>query len=159
MPRRRASWINPPAALLLQEVQPHADFAVHQALCSPLLSVPHCHVARIGDDTWRIEAGVANEGWLATDITALARKEQLVKPITVEISARDGSEIEVIDGPARRKLGQLAGRAALRFSHGNDGTPERVLTSWVVRAPAGSTVRITATHDRAGRVTTDCVLG
>ncbi len=154
-----STWTNPPAALLLQEVQPHADFAVHQALCSPLLTVPHCRVARMGDDTWRIEAGVANEGWLATDITALARKEQLVKPITVEISAADASQIEVIDGPARRKLGQLAGRAALRFSHGNDGTPERVLSSWVVRAPAGSAVRITAIHDRAGRVSTDCVLG
>jgi hypothetical protein len=154
-----STWINPPAALLRQEVQDHADFAVHQALCSPLLSVPHCRVTRIGDDTWRIEAGVANEGWLATDVTAFAHKEQLVKPITVEIVAADAPEIEVIDGPARRKLGQLAGRAALRFSHGNDGTPERVLTSWVVRAPAGSTVRITATHDRAGRVSTDCVLG
>ncbi len=154
-----STWINPPVSQLLQEVQAHADFAVHQALCSPLLSVPHCRVARIGDDTWRIEVGVANEGWLATDVTALARKEHLVKPITVEIAAVDASQIEIIDGPARRKLGQLAGRATLRFSHGNDGTPERALTSWVVRASAGSTVRITAAHDRAGRVSTDCLLG
>jgi len=47
----------------------------------------------------------------------------------------------------------------LRFSDGNDGTPERALTSWVVRATAGSTVRITAAHDRAGTASIDCVLG
>jgi hypothetical protein len=113
----------------------------------------------LGDDTWRIEVGISNAGWLPTDVSALARKQHLVKPITVEIEALGTGSIDVLDGPARRKLGQLEGRLAGRFSHGNDGTPDRVLASWIVRARAGSSVKITAAHDRAGRVSIECLLG
>lgn len=152
------TWANPPLSRLRAEVEAHADFAVHQALCSPLLEIVRCRAVRLGDDTWRIEAGIANVGWLPTDISALARKQHLVKPITVDLESGPGDAFEVIDGPARRKLGQLAGRAALRFSDGNDGTPDRALATWVVRAPAGTTLRIVAAHDRAGRVTSECPL-
>lgn len=153
------TWTNPPPSRLLQEIGRHADFAVHQALCSPMLDVPHCRAVALGDDTWRVEAGVSNVGWLPTDVSALARKQHLVKPLTVEIEAPGVDRFEVLDGPARRKFGQLAGRAALRFTDGNDGTPDRVLATWLVRAPVGSTVRLTAVHDRAGRASTECLLG
>ena len=76
--------------------------------------------------------------------------------MTVEVS---GDSVEVLDGATRRQLGQLAGRSALRFSGGNDGTPDRVLASWVVNARAGTTVTVTAAHDRAGRATAVCTLG
>ena len=150
-----STWTNPPPSLLRKEVESHADFAIHQALCSPQLEIPHHRVTRVGDDAWRIEVGVSNTGWLPTDVSALARKEKLVKPITVEIEAVDGATCEIVDGPSRRKLGQLAGRAVLRFGDVNDGTPDRTLASWVVRAPAGSTLRVTAAHDRAGRVSVE----
>ncbi len=152
------TWTNPPLSLLRNEVESHADFAIHQALCSPLLEIVRCSAVRVGDDTWRIEAGVANTGWLPTDVSALARKQHLVKPITVEVEALGVAGLEVIDGPARRKVGQLAGRATLRFADRNDGTPDRILASWIVRAGVGSTVKVTASHDRAGRVSTDCTL-
>ena len=153
------TWTNPPLSRLRQEVEPHADFAVYQALCSPMLEVPHCRAEALGDDTWRVEAGISNTGWLPTDVSALARKQHLVKPVTVEIEGLSADRFDVLDGPARRKLGQLAGRAALRFTDGNDGTPDRALATWLVRAPAGSTVRITAAHDRAGRASAECSLG
>ncbi len=149
------SWTNPPVSLLRDEVAPHADFAVHQALCSPLLEIVHCRAVRLGGDTWRVEAGVANVGWLPTDVSALARKEHIVKPITVEIS---GEPVEVLDGPARRKLGQLSGRSALRFTDGNDGTPDRALASWVVRGEPGLVVVVNAAHERAGSVSVQCSL-
>ena len=57
----------------------------------------------------------------------------------------------VLDGQSRRQLGQLEGRAALRFRSANDGTPDRALVTWTLRAPAGSEVRIVALHPRAGR--------
>ena len=149
------SWTNPPSSLLLSEVASHADFAVHQALCSPLLDIPWCRSVRVGDDTWRVEAGVANIGWLPTDVSAVARKEHLVKPLTVEIV---GEAIEVVDGPARRRLAQLEGRAALRFADGNDGTPDRVLASWLVRGTVEAVVAVVASHDRAGHATAECAL-
>lgn len=153
------SWTNPPPDLLRGEVASHADFAIHQALCSPRLEIVHTAARRLSEDTWIVDAGVANTGWLPTDVTALARKQQLVRPLTVEISGEaSAGDLDVIDGPARRRHGQLAGRSAMRFAGGNDGTPDRVLATWTVRAPAGTTCRITARHDRCGAATTTCEL-
>jgi hypothetical protein len=128
-------------------VAPHAAFAVHQALCSPRTEIRHSRAEALGDDTWRLEVGVANTGWLPTQISERATKEQLVRPLTVEVS---GDSVEVVGGPARQQLGQLAGRAAMRFAGRSDGTPDRVLTTWVVRAPRGTEVEVVARHPRAG---------
>ena len=158
-----STWTNPPAPLLPDEVRPHADFAIHQALCSPRLEIQRVSATRLGDDTWQVEAGVANTGFLPTDVSALARKEELVRPVTVELSGA-----EIVDGPARRRLGsdtggpasgQLDGRAAHRFAGGNDGTPDRALVRFVVRAAPGTTVTVTARHDRAGRCSAEHALG
>ena len=124
-------WLNPPTHLLPGEVAPHAEFAVYQALCSPRLEVRHTSVARLGDNQWRVEVGLANIGWLPTDVSQRARKDKLVNPIVVELT---GDQVTVIDKPARREVGQLEGRAALRFKGRHDGTPDRVLVAWSVVA-------------------------
>jgi murein tripeptide amidase MpaA len=141
-------WSNPPAALLRAEVAPHAEFAVFQALASPRLEVLEARVERLGEDTWRIQAGLANTGWLPTDVTRWARKHHMVLPATAEISGA----LTVVSGAAKVQLGQLEGRVALRVNGWaqNDGTPERATATWVVRAAAGTSVTIEAAHQRAG---------
>ncbi|HWM19635.1 MAG TPA: hypothetical protein VNO51_08095, partial [Ilumatobacteraceae bacterium] len=69
-----------------------------------------------------------------------------------------GDGVDVLDKPARREVGQLEGRAATRFAYGNDGTPDRVLVTWSVRAEEGSVVTIVAKHDRSGQVSVTCSL-
>ena len=66
--------------------------------------------------------------------------------------------VTVVGGPARVQLGQLAGRAALRFAAWHDGTPDRVLATWVVRAAPGTSVEVVAHHERAGRRTASVTL-
>lgn len=148
------TWTNPPAALLRDEVAAHADFAVFQALCSPKVEIVHTEVTRLGDTTWRVAAGIANTGWLATDVTRWARKNSLVLPLVAELAGAT----HVLDGSARRQHGQLEGRAVLRFTGWTDGTPDRVLASWTVRAPAGTEITVTATHPRAGTATSTIAL-
>jgi hypothetical protein len=149
------TWTNPTGDRLRAEVAPHADFAVHQALCSPRLEIQHGAVTSLGENTWRVDVGIANTGWLATDVSALARKESLVLPIVVEVH---GDGIDLIGEPSRRQLGQLEGRSALRFREGNDGTPDRALATWTVRADAGSVLTVTASHPRCGRTTSTLTL-
>ena len=158
-----STWTNPPRHLLRDEVRPHADFAIHQALCSPRLEIQRVDAHPLGADTWQVEVGIANTGFLPTDVSALARKEHLVRPVTIELAGA-----EVVDGPARRRLGtdaagpasgQLEGRAALRFAHGNDGTPDRALVRFVVRGRSGTRLTVTAEHDRAGRCSAEHALG
>ena len=149
-------WTNPPAHLLEAEVVPHARFAVAQAMAAPCLEIHHTRAVPLAEGSWRIELGLANTGWLPTYVSARAKKENLVLPIVAEVT--DGSDVEVVGGPARLTLGQLEGRTAMRFADSHDGTPDRVLATWVVRAPVGSTLTLTARHPRSGTVRADIVL-
>ena len=73
-----------------------------------------------------------------------------------------GARIET--GSAREELGQLEGRAytpAVPSSWGGwsgDATDDRLKVEWVVRGPAGATVKLTARHERAGVVRAEVVL-
>jgi hypothetical protein len=147
-------WTNPPLDLLREEVTPHARFAVAQAMASPCLAIPRATAVDLGAGTWRVEAGIANTGWLPTHVSARGAKEELTKPIVAELGGA-----EVIGTPARQLLGQLQGRAAARFRLYHDGTPDRTLATWVVRAPAGTEVTLSAAHERAGRTHVTLVLG
>ena len=147
------SWTNPPLALLADEVAGHADFAIYQALAAPELEILHTAAVALGGDTWRVEMGIANTGWLPTTVTQLAADRKLVRPIVAHLEGA-----EVLGGTVRIELGQLAGRMKARFTSRNDGTPDRVLATWVVRGAAGSTVTVTAEHQRAGSATASITL-
>jgi len=152
-------YTNATPDLLEAEVAPHAQFAVHLALASPRLEILHTDVTELGDGTWRIEVGVGNTGWLSTTVSVRAEKHNLVRPIVADLTLPEGATI--VGGPNRHELGQLAGRNAFRFDGGsrNDGTPDRALTSWVVRAPAGATVDVVVFGPRAGQATASLTLG
>lgn len=150
------TWINPPPHLLPNEIAGHADFAIHQALCAPELSVGHTAVTALGADTFRVEVGVANVGFLATDVTAHARKHLRVLPVVAELT---GDGVTVIGGEPRQQLGQLDGRSEMRFGPGNDRTPDRVLAGWTVTGSPGTVVTVTARHERAGTVSVELRLG
>ena len=144
---------NPPLALLVDEIRPHAEFAVFQALAAPCLEIVRAAAVPLGAGVWRIEAGIANTGWLPTTVTTRAARSKMVLPITVELTLPDG--VELVDGANRRRLGQLAGRSGFRVDGGSrsDGTPDRALATWTVRVSAAGPptgISVTATHQRAG---------
>ena len=149
-------WTNAPSPVLRAEVAPHSEFAIHQAMLSPKLEIIHTRVQPLGNDTWRVEAGIANTGWLPTHVTQLAAKNNLCLPGWVEVTGAT-----TVAGPAREQFGNLAGRSAQRLTGGirNDGTPDRHLHAWVVRGAAGTTVTVTAFHERAGTATAAVTLG
>jgi hypothetical protein len=142
------SWANPPPHLLLAEVDGHVDFAVAQALAAPCIEIRHTAVAAVGDDTWQVSVGVANTGWLPTTVSDHAKAQDLVRPIVAEISGDPGAV--VLDGPARRTLGQLGGASSVRFGDSTVGTPDRAVCAWLVRAPAGTALTVEVRHDRSG---------
>lgn len=144
------AWSNPPLSRLADEVRPHARFAIAQALASPKLAIEMAEAEQIGPDRWRLRVGIANTGWLPTTVTDLAAREHLVRPLAAELDLPEGAEVD--GGPNRQLLGQLAGYGEARFSGGSDGTPNRVLATWVVRATGPVEVGVTASHPRAGTV-------
>ena len=101
---------------------------------------------------------IANTGWLGTEISAWAHKNGIVLPLTAQIDGVSASDI--VDGAPRVQLGQLDGRVRFRVSGDakSDGTPDRVLHSWLIRGKKGQTVTLTATHQRAGTSVATVVL-
>ena len=84
-----------------------------------------------------MEVGIANTGFLPTYISVKARNDSMVLPLVAELAGA-----AAVGGVARQELGQLGGRLDHRFSYGkNDGTPERVLAGWTVRARTWVKVR------------------
>ena len=150
------SWTNPAPHLLRAEVAPHAEFAVFQALASPRLEIKDTTVEALGDETFRVSVRIANTGWLPTQVTAKASKNDRVRPIVAElvVDPDAGERVQFVGAPARQEAGQLAGGSAARFNHGNDGTPDRTVVTWVVRCPRGTELTVTVRHDRAGQGST-----
>ena len=148
-------WSNAPSTKLRAEVAPHTDVAIYQAMASPRLEIKVAEAKSLGNDLWQIRLGVANTGWLPTYVTDHARKSNLVLPVALSIETEAG-DFEIIHGEARVRAGQLSGRMQFVLDGGamSDGTPDRHLHTWTIRATSGTSVRLTASHQRAGTVTT-----
>jgi hypothetical protein len=52
----------------------------------------------------------------------------------------------------REELGQLEGRAHKAAMMEAEGTLDRIKVEWILRAPKGGKVKLTARHERAGTV-------
>ncbi len=155
------TWTNAPPALMEAEVAPHSEWAVSHLLASPRLGVRSFAADPIGDGVWRVRLVIENTGWLPTNVTRKALDRKAVRPVEAELVIPDGASIAL--GEARQELGQLAGHGRARqmlamFDGGFDPTDDRAKAEWIVRAPAGTTVSVTARHARAGIIRADLTL-
>jgi len=153
---------NPPPHLLEAEVEPHSKLALRIALSSPLLRHRDTLVDELGDGAWRVRVVVENAGWMKTAVTDRAVAAGYVQPMVARIGLPDG--VELATGTERIELGQLAGRALMQnavrsFATGSDGTADRGVAEWIVRAPAGTVCPVEVVHDRAGTIRVDVALG
>lgn len=144
---------NPPPHLLEAEVAPHSDLAVFTALVSPLLAERSTRVEPLGEDTWLVEVVVENQGWLPTNVTKRAVDARVADPVRATLALGDAASL--VHGDAEIDLGQLQGRALRRSSVGmfatpNDGTGDRAVARWAVRAPAGTVLDYEIAQPRAG---------
>ena len=145
---------NPPPEFLEEEIAPFAGWLVWHLLISPRLEVYNAGAEPLGSDVYRVRLVVHNTGWLPTHVTEKALEKKLVRGVICEIALPEGAAL--VNGESRRELGQLAGRARkptfLGTSMGLDTTEDRARCEWVVRAPGGGVVTLSARHERAGRV-------
>jgi hypothetical protein len=150
---------NPPPPVLEREIAPHADWLVWHLSISPRMEIRSLDVRPLGPGHYALRLVVENTGWLPSYVTKKALERKVVRPVIAEIELPEGAALET--GKRREELGQLEGRAykaAGGFGGMADPTEERAKVEWVVRAPAGSTVRVTARHERAGTVRREVAL-
>ena len=151
---------NPPPSLLEKEIAPFADWLVWHLLISPRLELYEASARPLGQDTYHVRLVLQNTGWLPTYVTKKAVEKRLTRGIVCEIELPEGASLET--GKPREELGQLEGRAYKPSAPGGfspgDPTNERAKVEWVVHAPQGGTVRVTARHERAGALTKELEL-
>jgi hypothetical protein len=104
---------------------------------------------------------VHNTGWLPTYVTKKALETKALRGVVCEIELPEGATLEA--GKPREDVGQLEGRAykpSVPFLYyPSDVTQEdRAKVEWVVRAPDGGSVTVSARHKRAGRVVQEVAL-
>jgi murein tripeptide amidase MpaA len=150
---------NPPPHLLEREIAPFPAWLIWHLLISPRLELFEASASPLGDHTYRVRLAVQNTGWLPTYVTKQALEKKLVQGLRCEIALPPGATLET--GKAREERGQLEGRAykpSTPSRRAADNTDERVKVEWVVRAPNGGRVSLTARHERAGTVRAEVTL-
>ncbi|HEX2325698.1 MAG TPA: carboxypeptidase, partial [Chloroflexota bacterium] len=150
---------NPPPHLLEREIAPFPSWLIWHLLISPRLELFEASASPLGDHTYRVRLAVQNTGWLPTYVTKQALEKKLVQGLRCEIALPPGATLET--GKAREERGQLEGRAykpSTPTRRAADNTDERVKVEWVVRAPNGGRVSLTARHERAGTVRAEVTL-
>ncbi len=147
------AWRNPPPEFLEKEVALFPDWLVWHLLISPKLEIYEAKATPLGDGIYQVRLVVQNTGWLPTYITKKALEKKLVRGVIAEIELPEGATLRT--GKPREELSQLEGRAYKPVSAtvwNSDPTDDRAKVEWVVHAPQGGAVRLTARHERAGVV-------
>lgn len=155
-------WRNPPPALRESEVARFPAWLTQIALSLPRLEPLRVEVRALGADTWRIRFAVANGGWLPAAVTQRAIERQSVRGLIFEIHLPDTPEVSLASGKPRFEGPHLEGHAAktsqLAPLPSRELTADRAVAEWVVRAPRGTRLALTARADRAGVVRSEVTL-
>ncbi len=156
-----ATFRNPPSKYIEREVKRFPDWIVWQALTTPKLEILQATVEPLGADAWRIRLAVHNTGYLPSYVTKRALERKIVRGVVFEISLPEGAAL--VSGKPRVEGAQLEGRAGKMtlqaFLPDLNVTADRGQCEWTVRAPRGTTIALSARHERAGRADTTVKLG
>jgi len=152
-------WRNPPPHLREREAARFPKWMTQIALSLPRLEVLRTEVRALGPDTWRVRFAVCNSGWLPAYVSKQALARKTVRGVIFEIHLPPGdTTISLLSGKERIEGPQLEGHAPKNslqaFLPNRDITADRAVAEWVVRAPKGTTLAVSARADRAGAVKT-----
>ncbi|MEO7010142.1 MAG: M14 family metallopeptidase [Caldimonas sp.] len=156
-------WRNPPPHLREREAARFPGWMTQIALSLPRLELLRTEVRALGPDTWRVKLAVANSGWLPAYVSKRALARKIVRGVMFEIHLpEDNAAISLVGGQPRMEGPQLEGhapKASLNaFLPNREVTGDRAVGEWVVRAPKGTRLMLSARADRAGVVRAEVVL-
>ncbi|WP_077037021.1 M14 family metallopeptidase [Pelomonas sp. KK5] len=156
-------WRNPPPHLREREAARFPGWMTQIALSLPKLELLRSEVRALGPDTWRIRMAVANSGYLPAYVTKRALERKIVRGVMFEIELPSGSaEVSLLGGKERMEGPQLEGHgnksSLLALQPSRDVTADRAVAEWILRAPRGTRLALSASAARAGMVRTEITL-
>lgn len=151
---------NPPPEFLEAECHKNMMFTLYHAWTLPLLAIEKAESIRVAGDIYKVTVKLRNEGFMPTNVSEQAVKAGKAKGIKVRIE-----NAPVISPTPEQDIGQImglssGGRRAMALGWGGGTfTYDSKTVEWVVRAPAGTRIRIVASSQKAGEATTEIILG
>lgn len=145
---------NPPTKFLKEIMEQMTSFMIRFAKSRPLLVIDEVKKKHFDNDLYEISVVVGNTGYLPTYVTECAKNLQIEKPVRVSITGatleqgKEVTEIGDLSGYSRSDVGTMYGN----YSNYANAIARKKVT-WLVRAKKGTTVTITASHEKAGTVT------
>ena len=143
-----------PGKGLEYEVDKTLQFAIRHAALLPQLKVTKPKVEKVADKVYKISVQIANTGFMSTNVTKMAVKIKVAKPVLAEVKLPDG--VDLVTGHEKVNLGHLEGRSAKlllpRVIGGDVVDKTRSSVEWVVKTETDGPVDVTIeTHcPRAG---------
>jgi hypothetical protein len=145
-----ASWATTDEArgFLHTTIHTNCLFTLRHAATTPLLDISSTSAEALGAGLYKVTAVIRNEGYLPTYMTQRALERATAGSIIVTLEGG-----EVVMGGAAQDIGHLAGRDERKATWSPwlpmwNATARSV--EWLVRAPPGTTLRISASAPRAG---------
>jgi murein tripeptide amidase MpaA len=132
--KRMFMFRNPPAGEYLADMcHKNALFSLHHAALAPCVRLKDVTVTPVSDGVFKIEAVVANKGFLPTYVTRQAVHADAVEPVEAALELGDG--VELVSGKLATELGQLAGRSerGMKYSRFREWHATAKKVEWVVR--------------------------
>jgi murein tripeptide amidase MpaA len=149
-------WRNPPPHLREREAARFPAWLNSIGLTLPKLELLSASAEPLGENRWRIKMAVSNAGYLPSYVTKRAIDRKTARPCIFELTLPKGAEL--LMGKLRVEGPQLEGHAPPNsmqaFLPNKTLTGDRAMNEWIIRAPAGSVVSLSAHAGRAGRVRT-----
>ncbi|MBI5670542.1 MAG: peptidase M14 [Chloroflexi bacterium] len=148
-----ASWAATETAcnFLPKTIHTNCLFTLKHAGCTPLLRFARLEAVALGADLYKITVVVANQGFLPTHVTQRALDFGMAGSVTAALELPAGAEL--LMGQATQDLGHLAGRDERNAPWSpwlREWTATAKSVEWLVRAPAGTALTVTAQAQRAG---------
>ena len=155
-------WRNPPPHLREREAARFPAWMTQIAASLPKLELLRTEVHALGEGTWRVRMAVCNSGWLPAYISKRALARKAVRGVVFEIALPKGAAVTLVSGKERIEGPQLEGHAPKTslqaFLPNREITADRAVAEWVVRAPRGTRLALSARAERAGTVRAEVVL-
>ncbi len=143
-------WRNAPAQYLPELCQKQCDFAISHALMSPRLTVVRHEVSHQGENIYHVTVQWQNIGFLPTYTSQKALERKAVQPIKILLQLPEDATL--VSGQREQEIGHLEGRANKVYRSYAKGNDNRCHREWVIKAPTGGKMQITAIAQRAGTV-------
>ncbi len=150
---------NPPAHMLQGEIEKVTKMCLRMAQSLPELCFDSVNTTAVGENTYKIEAVVANKGYLPTYLTKQTKTMGIESPVVVEAAST-----AAIVSCAKVELGSLEGFSGIPTGYRFDGIytgnsdPIMKKATFYVTGSTGDTVTIKAYSNKTGEITTTITL-